>query len=200
MGMFVAALGMGMIAVIGIIKASGARRILAWAVIIATLLAGAVIMNTGGVLFDRMATISRDTSIRFELYSQTKDLIARRPVVGFGGGTYEDAFKAVKADPLRTDATFDAAHDLYLELAVELGIPAAVAVVMSVIILAGATAKIALRRRQNWMMPAAAAVTIFVGGIHSLVDFSLQIPSIVLLSLFVLAIGFAQAYLSHESP
>lgn len=192
MGMFVAALGSGVVALIALFKAKGARRILAGLLIFIGIAAGLVLANTGGVLFERMATVDRDTDVRLAVYEQTLGLIAARPLTGYGGGTYEDAFRAVKADPISPDVTFDAAHNLYLELAAELGIPAALAVVLSVLLLAGTTAAGAIRR-DNWMIPAAAAAVVLAGGVHSLVDFSLQIPAIVLMMLLILALGFAQS-------
>lgn len=198
MGMFVAALGVGIIALLAVLKSTGLRRVVAGLLIVAGLAAGLVLANTGGVLLERMATVDRDANARLAVYAQTLDLIAARPLVGYGGGTYEDAFRAVKTDPISPDVTFDAAHDLYLELAAELGIPAAIAVVLSVLILAGTTALAALRRRQNWQLPAAAATVVLAGGVHSLVDFSLQIPAIVLMMLMILALGFAQSRLAQQ--
>lgn len=192
MGMFVAALGAGLIALIAVFRSTGTRRILAGLLIVAGLVSGAVLANTSGILFERMATVDRDADVRLAVYEQTLDLIAARPLTGYGGGTYEDAFKAIKSDPISPDVTFDAAHNLYLELAAELGIPATIAVVLSVLLLAGTTA-IAALRRENWTMPAAAAAVVLAGGVHSLVDFSLQIPAIVLMMLLILALGFAQS-------
>jgi len=192
MGMFVAALGAGVVALVAVFRSTGVRRIIAGLLIVIGLVTGAVLANTGGVLFERMATIDRDADVRLAVYEQTLGLIAARPVTGFGGGTYEDAFRAVKADPIGPDVTFDAAHNLYLELAAELGIPAAIAVVLSVLLLAG-TAAVAAVRRENWMIPAAASAAVLAGGVHSLVDFSLQIPAIVLMMLLILALGFAQS-------
>ncbi|MCM5559829.1 O-antigen ligase [Pleomorphomonas sp. JP5] len=192
MGMFVAALGAGFVALIAVFRATGARRILAGMLIVAGLVTGAVLANTSGILFERMASVDRDADVRLAVYEQTLDLIAARPMSGYGGGTYEDAFRAVKSDPISPDVTFDAAHNLYLELAAELGIPAMIAVVLSVLLLAGTTA-IAAMRRENWTIPAAAAAVVLAGSVHSLVDFSLQIPAIVLMMLLILALGFAQS-------
>lgn len=192
MGMFVAALGAGLIALIAVFRSSGARRVLAGLLIIVGLVSGAVLANTSGILFERMATVDRDADVRLAVYEQTLDLIAARPMSGYGGGTYEDAFRAVKTDPISPDVTFDAAHNLYLELAAELGIPSTIAVVLSVLLLAGTTA-VAAVRRENWTIPAAAAAVVLAGGVHSLVDFSLQIPAIVLMMLLILALGFAQS-------
>lgn len=192
MGMFVAALGAGLIALIAVFRSSGAKRVLAGLLIIVGLVSGAVLANTSGILFERMATVDRDADVRLAVYEQTLDLIAARPMSGYGGGTYEDAFRAVKTDPISPDVTFDAAHNLYLELAAELGIPATIAVVLSVLLLAGTTA-IAAVRRENWTIPAAAAAVVLAGSVHSLVDFSLQIPAIVLMMLLILALGFAQS-------
>lgn len=192
MGMFVAALGAGVIALIAVFRSSGTRRVFAGLLIVVGLVTGAVLANTSGVLFERMATVDRDTDVRLAVYEQTLDLIAARPMSGYGGGTYEDAFRAVKSDPISPDVTFDAAHNLYLELAAELGIPATIAVVLSVLLLAGTTA-VAAVRRENWTIPAAAAAVALAGAVHSLVDFSLQIPAIVLMMLLILALGFAQS-------
>jgi O-antigen ligase len=192
MGMFVAALGAGLIALIAVFRSTGARRVLAGLMILVGLVSGAVLANTSGILFERMATVDRDADVRLAVYEQTLDLIAARPMSGYGGGTYEDAFRAVKTDPISPDVTFDAAHNLYLELAAELGIPATIAVVLSVLLLAGTTA-VAAVRRENWTIPAAAAAVVLAGGVHSLVDFSLQIPAIVLMMLLILALGFAQS-------
>ncbi|WP_169453522.1 O-antigen ligase family protein [Pleomorphomonas oryzae] len=192
MGMFVAALGAGVVTLIAMFRSTGIRRVFAGVLIVIGLIAGAVLANTGGVLFERMATVDRDADVRLAVYKQTLGLIASRPLTGYGGGTYEDAFRAVKADPISPDVTFDAAHDLYLELAAELGIPATIAVVLSVLLLAGTTAWAAIRR-ENWMIPAASAAAVLAGGVHSLVDFSLQIPAIVMMMLLILALGFAQS-------
>ena len=43
------------------------------------------------------------------------------------------------------------------------------------------------------MIPATASAAVLAAGVHSLVDFSLQIPAIVLMMLLILAIGFAQS-------
>lgn len=192
MGMFVAALGAGLVALIALFKATGARRVFAGLLIVIGLVAGTVLANTSGILFERMATVDRDADVRLAVYEQTLGLIAARPMSGYGGGTYEDAFRAVKTDPISPDVTFDAAHNLYLELAAELGIPATIAVVLSVLLLAGTTA-VAAVRRENWAIPAAAAAVVLAGSVHSLVDFSLQIPAIVLMMLLILALGFAQS-------
>ena len=113
MGMFVAALGVGIIALLAVFKSAGLRRIVAGVAIVIGLAAGLVLANTGGVLFERMATVDRDADVRLAVYQQTLDLIAARPLTGYGGGTYEDALRAVKSDPISPDVTFDAAHDLY---------------------------------------------------------------------------------------
>ncbi len=99
MGMFVAALGAGFVALIAVFRTTGARRILAGMLIVAGLVTRAVLANTSGILFERMATVDRDADVRLAVYEQTLDLIAARPMSGYGGGTYEDAFRAVKSAP-----------------------------------------------------------------------------------------------------
>jgi len=199
MGLFVAGLGSGLVALFGLFKTTGGRRAMSGGLIVVGLLTGVVLANSGGILFERLGTLDQDADMRLEVYRQTLDLIAERPLLGFGAGTFEDAFKAVKADPISPEVTFDTAHDLYLELMTELGIPATLALLLVVLIPALSCAVAAARRRDNWMIPAAASAVVVAGAVHSLVDFSLQIPSIILMMLFILALGFAQSHHARQS-
>lgn len=199
MGMFVAALGGGLVAFVALFKATGFRRVVSGVLILGGLVIGTVLANSGGVLFDRLGSLDRDAETRLDVYRQTLDLIAARPLTGYGAGTYEDAFKPIKSEPISPDFTFDAAHNLYLEFAAELGLPAAIAIILCVALPALACAVAGVRRRENWMIPLASFAAVLAGAVHSLVDFSLQIPAISLMLLFILAVGFAQSRKQESS-
>ena len=105
---------------------------------------------------------------------------------------FETLAKAEKSHAGR----FTKAHNTYLENALELGVPAAAALVLSVALLARQCLR-ALRRRRGvfvygWM---ACCGTVLV-GCHSTVDFSLQIPAVAVLYAAILGTGCSQSWSS----
>lgn len=68
------------------------------------------------------------SSSRFGIWANTLSLIAQYPLAGVGWGNFAQAW-ALTPFPGRPVAAFDNAHNLPLQLAVELGVPIALAVV-----------------------------------------------------------------------
>ncbi len=129
---------------------------------------------------------------RDEVYRAVVGAILERPLLGVGLGGFTDAFRAHV--PASADVgVWDAAHNSYLENIMELGLPAAVA-------LYGALALLLMRlwkgagERRSTVLPAFALGVGVLAGIHSWVDFSLQIPAVASLFAVVLAIGHAQSH------
>jgi O-antigen ligase len=70
------------------------------------------------------------------------------------------------------------AHNDYLESALELGIPAAASLVLALATLCGFCLAGTLRRRRNAVFPCLGVGISVLVGVHSLVDFSLQVPAV----------------------
>jgi O-antigen ligase len=119
------------------------------------------------------------------------ELIAERPLLGHGHGSFESAFAQVRDE--RFGVIWDQAHNTYLEHAVELGLPAAGALYGAILLLVGLCLRgVAVRRRDQIFPIAALAATVLVGS-HALVDFSIQIPAVALAYATLLGIGCAQS-------
>jgi O-antigen ligase len=92
----------------------------------------------------------------------------------------------------------DKAHNDFLELAAGWGLPATFAWLGALAWLAAICVRgIFIRQRDRYFALTAFGATVLV-GVHSMFDFSLQIPAISLLYAAILGLGVAQAFPSHE--
>jgi O-antigen ligase len=153
---------------------------------------------SGEGLRERLAVLAVDNQVdvRLPLFAQTLDAIAARPWLGSGYGSFEDAFRPYRQPPLQLH--FDYAHNTYLELAVELGIPMAVALTLVPLLLVLRAASALRREGPTLYYGWAAACAGLLVGLHALVDFSLQIPAVGMLFATILGIGCAQSWGRRE--
>ncbi|WP_226575042.1 O-antigen ligase family protein [Acuticoccus sediminis] len=148
-------------------------------------------VGASGVLGRFLADPSAE-NLRTPVYLATLDAIADRPILGHGLGAYQDVFRAYV--PMGAGAAeWDKAHNTYLELAFELGVPAACALLLAIALLAARVARGALAGGRNAAVMYAAAGCTLAAAVHSLVDFSLQIPAVAALFAVVLGLGTAAA-------
>jgi O-antigen ligase len=147
----------------------------------------------GGGFFDRLALLldPETVEVRFPLFGMVAEAIADHPWQGVGYGAFEDAFRMYRAPPI--DLPVRRAHSSYLELAMEIGLPASAALVLAVLWLALVCARALWRRRVGFLPGWTAACTSLLVGLHAAVDFSLQIPAVAVLYALVLGIGCRQA-------
>jgi len=138
---------------------------------------------------------------RLALYKLTITAIEDSPILGMGFGTFSQVFQLYRTDIPQFNTLFVKAHNTYLENALELGIPAASALTLSVALLAIVCfLGVRRRRRSDVVFPAAALGASILVGLHSLIDFSLQIPGVAVTYFFILGIGCAQSWSSRERP
>lgn len=161
------------------------------------ILAVTVVVSGGGVA-DRLQQLvlsDAEQVDRINIYGSTLKAIGDRPLLGFGYGTFEDAFKAYRSDEIRP--YYDKAHNTYLQAAMELGIPAAVALIGAVAALAFRAASGLRRRRSLFVYAWLGASASLLVGTHALIDFSAQIPAVAMLYATILGIGCAQSWSSR---
>ena len=152
---------------------------------------GVALTLYGSQLFERVGNIEGSTAIRTGLYEQILDLIRLRPWTGFGGGTFESAFPLVHQLPVNPDLTWDRAHNTYLGLWSELGVVFGSIPILIYLLTAVRLLVALIRREGSWSAPALALSVMLVGGLHSLVDFSLEIQANTFMFLVVTAAGLA---------
>ena len=131
---------------------------------------------------------------RWSVYEFCIEAIRQWPLLGAGAGTFEDLFPSLRGDNFSSGGVWDYAHSTILEIAVEMGIPVAVMIVLaalaSLFILARATVKSKGRSRRSLAAITGIAVLSYL---HSTIDFSLQIPGYLVLFGILLGCGLARA-------
>lgn len=155
--------------------------------------AAAMAWAFGSGVLERIITVGEDTADgRAVLYSQVLDMIRDRPFVGFGAGTFEQAFPLYHHLPLSTDVLWDKAHSTYLTLWTELGLVGGSLPLLAIAIIAIQLVSSLKRSEEYWSPSAAGLGAIAVVAIHSLVDFSIEIQAVAVLFVVLLALGVAQ--------
>lgn len=164
-----------------------------WAV-----LAGAafVTLTSASGLLGRVVAPSEE--LRFTIYGAIVDAIAARPLAGHGLGAFQDAFRAYVPAEAGAAGEWDLAHNTYLELAFELGLPAAGAFFLALLLVVGRIARGTLARRSNLAVPLTGLGCAVAAGVHSAFDFSLQIPAIAALFSMLLGLAWAQSFSRGE--
>ena len=155
--------------------------------------AGVGLALVGGGVLERSVFLENDFFIRFESYLLSLQLIAERPFLGYGFDAFRVAFEQVQDDPMRVTLTWDRAHSTYLTHWVELGL-----LVGSIPILLVALVFVRLVRNlqsqpTDFALSLAALSALVVGAVHSLVDFSLEMPGIVVLLVALVCFGLARS-------
>jgi O-antigen ligase len=136
---------------------------------------------------------------RLSLYRSTLRMIADRPWLGTGLGTFASAFPAYRSDDLSMYGVYVYALSSPLELAAEAGLPLASIVVTGWMIAFGVLGHGVRTRRRDRIIPAAALSVGLLAALHSLVNFSLQIPGFAIVVLGLLGAGVAQSFSSQET-
>jgi O-antigen ligase len=159
----------------------------------------ALVLGSGG-LSERMLFSVADGESRLAIYSQTLGLIAHRPLLGYGMDAFGAAFEAVRAPPLLAPVTYDLAHNSYLALWAEFGLVAGTAPLLA---LAGAGLLLLrhIARRDGFPGLACAGLGgLTLGALHSLGDFSLEIPANTYAFVAILALGLGQRRVQRDLP
>jgi O-antigen ligase len=131
---------------------------------------------------------------RWFVYSASVEAIRQHPWFGSGAGTFEGLFPSLRTPDFNDWGVWDYAHSTVLEIAVELGLPVAVAIVIA----ACASITLLARRTLNSddrTRVALAAITgvAVLSYLHSMIDFSLQIPGFLIPFQILLGCGLAVA-------
>lgn len=150
----------------------------------------------GSALLSKFA-VSADDSSRLRIWSAAFQAIGMSPWLGWGLGSFGDVFALLQ--PTNSLQPNDIAHSTPLETVVELGVFAAIPAMAVVVLPWVVCLRGALRRRlAHRYLPAAAFAVASVPILHSLIDFSLQMPAIGFVTAALLGMGWAQAFGRRE--
>jgi len=131
---------------------------------------------------------------RAPVFARVVDAIKASPWVGYGYGSFPAAFQLFRDTTVPSGAEYLEAHSSYLELAFELGLPATIAAVAALAWITGGCFVGVFGRRRDQLLPAVAASASAVAALHSIADFSLQIPAVASVYAALIGVGWAQSF------
>lgn len=146
----------------------------------------------GGSTSHRFAKIGSAAAERMEIFRLTADAIGDAPLLGTGLGTFSDIFAAYRTEALLPRIDF--AHNSFLENALEMGLPAAVAFYAGLAILFVLFVVGLRRNRQAHPYPALGISALAVAFLHSLFDYPDQFPAVAITLAAILGIAASRSF------
>ncbi len=158
---------------------------------------GLVMLSVSGdVTVQRLAEQTDEE--RTSAYALILRAIGDTPLTGTGLGAFEPTFHLYRDTSLSRPVVWDYAHNVPLELVLDLGIPAAVLYYLSLAVVAGVCIRGVVRRRRDQIYPAVALSVAALLAAHGMVDFSAQIPAVAATLALLLGLGYAQSWSTVE--
>lgn len=184
-----------LVALIAALNRGGRLSNRASLIFVLAMLAGGVLLvafSGDGILLRMIAPSS--TVGRGEIHALTEQIIAAAPWTGHGAGTFPHLFHLYRGEAFPAiSPSYASAHSVYLEMAAEIGVVAAVLFFSAIAWIVAACALAIPRRHRGVHFPAIAVAASVLIGLHSTVDFGAQIPGIAVAYAALLGIGYAQA-------
>ena len=157
-----------------------------------------VLQLMGGTVNARFDVKGLADEGRFDVYKSTLRMIAEHPWFGTGQGTFAEAFPAYRSSNISVWGTWDMAHNSLLQIASDMGVPIAALVVVAWIVAFAVLVRGTLVRRSELLVPVAALAVALLAVLHSMVDFTLQIPGYAIVALALIGAGLAQSFTSRR--
>lgn len=151
-------------------------KLMAWkalSIAIVLLVAIPVTFGAGNLLVRASGGFANDG--RYAAWLGIAEVVRAHPIFGVGLGTFKASYPEYRRDNRGVNEIWERAHNTPLELAVELGVPAAVLVTALWLIAMAYFFITAVREPQQFAMPALGLSVMLLVGLHSIVDFPLQI-------------------------
>jgi len=146
----------------------------------------------GGQVGERLGKFGLSGGGRWEAYASTWHIVSEHPFFGTGLGTFASVFPRFRSGDVSIWGIWDRAHNTLLELAAEVGIPLAALVGMAWTLALLALLRGSLRRQKGAIYPLAGLVCGAMAVLHSMVDFSLQVPGLAVTVMALVGMGLAQ--------
>lgn len=169
------------------------------ALILGLLLAALTLVVFGGTLSESLDDRGLADPNRLSVFRLTLRSIFDAPVLGFGYGTFSDIFPMYRDRSISIEGVWQQAHDTYLEVFQGLGLVFGAALIGAVAILLVRCVRGSIRRREGAIVPQIAASAGCLVGVHSLVDFSLQMQAVALTFIAILGAGVSQSQTTRQS-
>ena len=150
---------------------------------------------------ERLQSTSSQTESRDEVTRDTLNMFKSYPISGVGAGAFTHVYPVFKGDDVRTPLLYQHAHNDYAQFLAEFGLPASFA--LFVMVLWSLRWGISAMRQRNSQfyqgVGFACTMAIIAIGIHSMVDFNLQIPANAATFVLILALAAVARWTPHSS-
>jgi O-antigen ligase len=184
----------GVIAFALLVLMRGRNAVAGLTLFFAFLTVGVTFFAFGDLLAGRLLSQGLVDDGRLAVYRLTILSIFDAPWTGFGYGTFQNVFPMYRDSSVSAVGMWDKAHNTYLEIAQGLGIPFAALFLLGLLSLAARCAYAALKRQSSATAPMVATSATIIVGLHSFVDFSMQIQAVALTWTALLGAGVAQSW------
>lgn len=157
----------------------------------------AIVLPAGRNLVVRMARlIAEGEAGREWLFPTTLNAISLRPILGWGMNSFESLYSVFQ--PAFDSGFYDKAHNTYLELAFDLGVPGAVLLVLAVVWVSVRCLYGFFKRTRDRELAVLGFLAGILVGVHALFDFSLQIPAMACTYFAILGVAWSQSWSSRQ--
>ncbi|GAA6146475.1 O-antigen ligase family protein [Thalassolituus maritimus] len=150
---------------------------------------------------ERLQSTSSQTESRDEVTRDTLNMFKSYPISGVGAGAFTHVYPVFKGDDVSTPLLYQHAHNDYAQFLAEFGLPATFA--LFVMVLWSLRWGISAMRQRNSQfyqgVGFACTMAIIAIGIHSIVDFNLQIPANAATFVLILALAAVARWTPHSS-
>ncbi|MGO1119641.1 O-antigen ligase family protein [Rhodovibrionaceae bacterium A322] len=165
---------------------------------VVTFAAIAVVIKGMSVLGDQSNGVLLDYRVAAQKVSI--EAIMDAPLTGHGLGSYADVFNYYRNLEFGTSlATLYRAHNSYLELAIEVGLPAALLLFFSLFWMVLLCLQGLAQRHHNRLYPLMGIVVTVLVAVHAVLDFSMQMPGVAVTYFLIMGVAVAQSRSSQHS-
>lgn len=154
----------------------------------------------GGVVSSRFDVQGLADEGRWAAYISTLKMIHDFPWFGTGLGTFSWAFPAYRSPDVSMNGVWDIAHNTPLELASEVGLPLTLLVAAGWLLAFVVLRRGIIGRHRDVIIPLAACAVGLIANLHSLVDFSLQVPGYAIVVFGLTGVGLSQSFSTSDLP
>ena len=152
----------------------------------------------GEGVIDRLDARGATDEGRLATYRAILRMIADHPWLGTGQGTFAAAYPAYRSSEVSMWGVWDIAHNTLLETAADMGIPMAALVAFGWVAIFVTLIYGVRHRNRDLIAPISALAVAMLAILHSLVDFSLQIPGYGIVAMALIGTGLAQSFPSRS--
>jgi O-antigen ligase len=175
-GIIAAGLALFVILIISLRRATADRRSVAVMFIAVLGALFGVAATSSDLLLGRLQT-GVGSEDRLSAYRDTVDMIAARPWLGQGAGTFVDAYPLFHTRA-SSFGVWTHAHDSYLQAVAELGVPAFVLLMLAMLVVVATLVRNVGRTNELQPVSTAALAVLAAIAFHSIVDFSVQMQAV----------------------